>query len=84
MTYRVRHRFVSRPDGHSEVVLTPGDVVTDADPRINAALLHSAIIHGWVVPLSNDPPAPVSAQRSPGRAQGSPTRAKRTADRRKG
>lgn len=84
MTYRVLAPFRACPDGHSEVLLAPGDVVTQDDHRVAGGVLHIALSRGWVEAISSDPAAPAAATRSPGRARKSPARARRAAPQRKG
>jgi len=84
MTYRVLMECDWSPDGASLFTLRPGELVSERDPRLAKGFFEVAKQRGWVEALSQDPPAPTTARRSPAKARTSPTRAKRAAPLQKG
>lgn len=82
--YRVLTLCEWSPDGHSRVLMAPGDVLTENDPRAEGGFIHVALREGWVEPLTTDPEPPGEAKASPAKAKRSPSKAKRGSPRRKG
>ena len=83
MTYRVLSQCEWSPDGHSRVLMAPGDVLTRDDPRVGGGFIQVALHAGWIEALHSDPSPPAEAVRSPAKARKSPARARRSSPRRK-
>ena len=83
MTYRVLTLCEWSPDGHSRVLMAPGDVLTENDPRAEGGFVTVALREGWIEPLTTDPAPPTRAVESPAAAKPSPAKARRSSPRRK-
>ena len=83
MTYRVIQLCEWSPDGHSRILLAPGDVLTENDSRAEGGFITVALREKWIEALTTDPEPPAEAIPSPAKAKRSPAKARRSSPRRK-